>query len=288
MGEQGPRKASRVAFGRVGDTVRPVNEHCTVRVLKADSFGRVECLALDDQNVLRRVACGGRWPASAWVARLLLRRERRALQALEGEAGFPKRLAASGSLEGARQAQPEDGRATRRALVHPDGVLLREYVAGRPLSQAQHLPHNFFDRLEELVERMHARGVCHNDLHKEPNVLVAEDGFPVLIDFQLASVHPRRGRAFRVRCHEDLRHVQKHRRRYLRDGRGPEGLAPPPAHERLRRKPLSWVWRKTGKPLYEFITRRWLGYSDGEARRPSSGPWPQWGPPLPPWPPAKD
>ncbi|HPF15158.1 MAG TPA: phosphotransferase, partial [Planctomycetota bacterium] len=160
-------------------------------------------------------------------------------------------------------------------------VLVREFVDGEALHRATSLASNFFERLEELVDRMHAEGVCHNDLHKEQNILVDPRGFPCLIDFQLASVHSGPSRAFRVRVHEDRRHVQKHRRRYLRDGRGPVGSAPPAA--RLPRKPLSWVWRRTGKPIYHWFTRSVLGRWDGEERRPSTGPWPRWTGPLPPW-----
>ncbi|MCA9001014.1 MAG: phosphotransferase, partial [Planctomycetes bacterium] len=171
-------------------------------------------------------------------------------------------------------------------------VLVRHATVGQALHRATELPVNFFDRLEELVAAMHARGICHNDLHKEQNVLVDEQGYPGLIDFQLASVHAGDSRAFRVRCHEDLRHIQKHRRRYLRDGRGPEGVLVEDsiragAGAGLKRRPLSLVWRRTGKPLYHFITRRILRRWDGEERRESSGPWPAWTAALPPWPDSK-
>ena len=119
----------------------------------------------------------------------------------------------------------------------------------------------------------------HNDLHKEQNVLVLEDGRPALVDFQLASVHRARGRPFEARCREDLRHLQKHRRRYTRDGRGPSEQATG-AGAGLKRGVVARVWRVTGKPLYNLVTRRLLRTRDGEERRPSSGPWPRWEPPL--------
>jgi hypothetical protein len=123
--------------------------------------------------------------------------------------------------------------------------------------------------------------VCHNDLHKEQNILVGADGFPHLIDFQLASVHRRRGPVFRSRSRDDLRHAQKHRRRYTRAGRAPAAVTGDRAQGRghgLRRGTVAAIWRRTGKPLYNFITRRLLGTSDGELRRDSSGPWPRWMP----------
>ena len=152
----------------------------------------------------------------------MLARERKALQRLAGIQGIPRRI------EGQDCAWATQAASAPYAAPRRDCVGLREFVEGAPLSKATCLPENFFDRLAELVERMHAVGVCHNDLHKEQNILVGEDGYPSLIDFQLASVHSVGSRAHRVRCYEDLRHVQKHRRRYLRDGRGPGGARAQP------------------------------------------------------------
>ena len=107
--------------------------------------------------------------------------------------------------------------------------------------------------------------------------MLCRSGRPALIDFQLASVHLRWGRLFRSRVQDDLRHLQKHRRRYTRDGRGPAG-EPEQRGEfhGLPRTGTSALWRRTGKPLYLFVTRRLLRTRDGEERRPSSGPWPEW------------
>jgi len=105
-------------------------------------------------------------------------------------------------------------------------------------------------------------------------VLVGPDGWPQLIDFQLASVHPRRGRRFRRRCREDLRHVQKHAGRYRAAGR---------SHRAEPRSLLAALWRRCGKPVYNLITRRlWRGARRTEPRRPRQGPWPRWREPLQP------
>jgi hypothetical protein len=119
--------------------------------------------------------------------------------------------------------------------------------------------------------------VCHNDLHKEQNVLVGVDGAPALIDLQLASVHERRGRVFSVRCGDDRRHVAKHARRYARAGRGPEGagLASPANLDLPRRSLAAALWRWLVKPAYNRVGLV-LGLRDREPRRPSSGPWPRW------------
>ncbi len=230
-----------------------------VRTLKEDALGKVQLIETDGERGVLRVACGGPVPGSRLIARLLLRRERAALAALEGMVEVPRLMAQAGVGQSA-------------------GTLLRSFLPGAPLQEAEALPADFFDRLADLVRDCHARGVCHNDLHKEPNILVAPDGRPCLLDFQLASVHVRLGRSFRVRCREDLRHVEKHRRRYEDRGRKAEGQG-----EALpRRSWLAWTWLRFGKPVYNFVTRRILRTRDGEARRPSSGPWPRWDPPLGP------
>ena len=119
-----------------------------------------------------------------------------------------------------------------------------------------------------------------NDLHKEPNILVLPDGRPALIDFQLASVHvSRESRSFRVRQAEDLRHVDKHRRRYERRG------APKTERDRAgrtKRSLLSAGWRRLGKPVYNGIVHGLFGQPSSEPRRPESGPWPEWVAPLSP------
>ena len=242
-------------------------------VLKRDALGRVELLEEGAARRVRRLAVGGRVPGSGPLARALLRRERRALERLEGLEGVPALEADPRWLTAGQEgAAPGAGR-----------VLVRSFVEGRALHEAEVLALDFFERLEELVGRMHARGVCHNDLHKEQNVVVGDDGWPALVDFQLASVHPSGGRAFRVRCGDDLRHVAKHRRRYTRDGRGPDAEPQPGRMEAPPALPprslAAGLWRKLVKPVYNLVTRG-LGLADGEPRRPSSGPWPRWSGPL--------
>jgi len=239
-----------------------VGEAHIITELKRDLLGSVELLGRGQERVVRRSATGSRLPGSALLARYLVIRERRSLAALAGLAGIPRAVDPGpwGPLAG-----------------RPGSSLLREYIPGQPLHRARVLPRDFFDLLDGLVLALHARGVCHNDLHKEQNILVQPCGRPALIDFQLASVHLRWGRLFRSRVQDDLRHLQKHRRRYTRDGRGPAG-EPEQRGEfhGLPRTGTSALWRRTGKPLYLFVTRRLLGTRDGEERRPSSGPWPEW------------
>ncbi|MEM7516304.1 MAG: hypothetical protein AAF368_05195 [Planctomycetota bacterium] len=243
-----------------------------VQVLKQDEFGRVELLPVlaSGQRVqaIRRVAIRG----TLWapVARRLLARERRALARLEGLEGVTHEW---------REVQPI---APLPPLPAGKGVLYRAFVRGVPLHRANELPLDFFDQLDLLVQALHERGVCHNDLHKEQNILVGDDGYPWLVDFQLASVHEREGRVFRSRVRDDLRHVQKHRRRYTRDGRGPTEISRG-AGFGLERRGAARFWKRRVKPLWKGLAargllQRWFGKAESEERRASSDPFPSFGP----------
>ncbi|HEX5054778.1 MAG TPA: phosphotransferase [Planctomycetota bacterium] len=227
-------------------TVRP--DPSVERLLKRDALGRVELVRDGTGFVVQRVP--SRVPVLGTVARLMIRREHRALSALAGLADVPA------------------------VVVGARGVARRSWLPGQPLSVARELPRDYFDRLEELVRAMHARGVCHNDLHKEGNILVGDDGRPALIDFQLASLHPRRGRSFGLRAAEDLRQIQKHRSLYCR-GMGTES----PIDLGLRRpRLLARAWRRLWKPVYNTLMRRSglrARLSSGEPRR-RAGAWPRW------------
>jgi len=247
--------------------MRPENrgtlqEHQVVRVLKRDAFGRVELVAAADGPLVRRVAAGGAFPGTRWIARVLLARERRALRCLAGVPG----VAALHARDGASAART---------------TLLRGWIEGRPLCLATELPRDYFERLEELVRALHDRGVCHNDLHKEANVLVGDDGRPALVDFQLASVHARRGRLFASRAREDLRHVWKHRSFYLAALGEPDPLA----GAAPRRSFVAETWRRLGKPIYGALKRLIRGSRASESDEPRRGrgdPWPRWRDPVGP------
>ncbi len=203
--------------------------------LKQDIFGTVslERMPGDAARVVRDVS-SARW----WVrplARSLANREARALHRLDGLAHVPRLLGRVG------------------AELH------REWIDGEPMQRSR--PHDpaYFRAAMHLVRQLHARDVVHNDLAKEPNWLVTPRGEPALVDFQLAWHSPRRSRLFRSLAHDDLRHLLKHKRTYV-----PERLT---ARERRILQRRSWVaraWLHTGKPLYRWITRGLLGWSDRE------------------------
>ncbi len=244
--------------------------------MKRDALGAVHRVVLERAEEPQRefvLRSMDGWLLLRPVARLLARREQRAMTVCRG--------GAQGRLEPAPVLLDEERAALGRIPgVRAKELFTRPFFAGAPLHRAERLPLDFFDLLESAVRSLHAAGVCHNDLHKEQNVVVDRAGRPRLIDFQLASVHPgRRGKRYESRCRDDLRHVQKLRRRYTMNGRGPAEAAVAEA-SRMRRRGLALLWRRTGKPAYLFLTRGLLRTKDGEDRRPFEGPWPQWDGPV--------
>ncbi|MEM7306188.1 MAG: phosphotransferase [Planctomycetota bacterium] len=243
--------------------------------LKNDMMGLVERVDGPSGPVVRRVAKGGSIPGTRLVARVLMGRERRALERLADVTGVARLV----EDEAYASAPSLGGGPPRRK-----DVLMRSWVDGNPLQQADELPENFFELLEDLVRELHRRGVCHNDLHKEANILVGEDGYPALVDFQLASVHEREDRGYGVRVREDLRHVKKHRWKYTSRGGAAAEAATAAGEVRPSKKRsfLAHAWLRFGKPPYLFVTRKVIGYKGGERGRPKTGPWPEWTAPLAP------
>jgi len=184
--------------------------------------------------VIVRNAGPARWWLR-WLARYLLGREAKALAALDGMEGVPQ------------------------LLQHERDTLIRSYLAGKPLHEAETEDLLWFKAAARLLRRLHGAGVCHNDLAKEPNLLVLDDGSPAFIDFQLAWHTSRRGRLFRGAAREDIRHLLKHKRSYC-----PDGLTQRERTILANPSPMSRVWARTAKPVYLFITRRILGWADRE------------------------
>lgn len=57
--------------------------------------------------------------------------------------------------------------------LRPDGLVL-EAIDGKPVSAFRQgdLPASFFDELDSIIARLHARGIAHSDLKKRDNILV--------------------------------------------------------------------------------------------------------------------
>lgn len=205
-----------------------------MRELKTDLFGTVWRGAENGREfVLRDTASARCW--TGWLARSLCRREARALARLDGLPGTPRLL------------------ATDRH------TLRREWIEGRPMQFARPRNAQYFRAARVLLARLHRQGVAHNDVAKEPNWLVTPAGSPALVDFQLAVVAPRRGRAFRAMAREDIRHLLKHKRTYC-----PERLTARERRILATPAPVPRAWRAVIKPGYTFVTRRLFRWADRE------------------------
>lgn len=206
-------------------------------VLKRDIFSETVAghLASDPsvKVVLRRLD-GVPWYAAP-IAQFLARREVRGLKAVQGIEGVPILLAAD------------------RAGI------LRVWSHGTPLHLAKPGAAQWYSDAQRLLREMRARGVCHNDIAKPQNWLMTPQGKAAVIDFQLASVHRRKGKLFRIAAREDLRHMLKQKRAYA-----PHLLTPSEKRILAQKSLPSRIWMATGKKLYNFITRRLMNWSDGE------------------------
>lgn len=216
------------------ESTRSRLDHDSCQVLKKDLFGTVSLVRSPGGPQVHRDTRDTPW-WTRWLARHLAGREARALQAAAAVPNVPR-------------------------LISWDGrVLVRSWLEGQPMQQAQPADAAYFDAALALVRKLHVAGVVHNDLAKEPNWLVLADGRPGLIDFQLAWTPRRRGPMFRLLGREDLRHTLKHKRFYRADA-----LRKRESALLARRAWTSRLWMATGKKAYLFVTRRLLGWADRE------------------------
>lgn len=206
----------------------------STELLKKDLFGEIRRQIIAGEEFIVRDTGS----ASPWIrclSRLLLRREARILGLLAGVQGVP----------GVRSMG--------------DGRLLRVYLAGLPMQRARPADPAYFRSAARLLRTLHRRGIAHNDLAKENNVLVLDSGDPAFVDFQLACHSERRGLLFRLAAYEDLRHLLKHKRTYC-----PQALTV--RERKILDSPSvpSRVNRRMVKPLYLLLTRRILRWADRE------------------------
>lgn len=189
---------------------------------------------------------------AGWIGRWLGRREVRAYRLLHDVPGIPS---------DAGEVRVE-GRRWNSAAAH-------RYIEGHPLRKDEQPDDGFFPRLEEMVREMHRRGLAYVDLNKRENILVAEDGSPVLVDFQIHFAPPRWAawlpparwllREFQA---GDLYHLRKHILSQRPD------LVPPDERDLRRFQPASGrIWRMLYVGPAQFLRRRllvWLRVRDGQ------------------------
>jgi hypothetical protein len=205
-------------------------------VLKRDllSETRKGRFAGGSEPVIRRIVTAAPWWSRplAWV---LAHREIAALRAVDGIAGVPSLHA-----------------------VDRDG-LFRSWSDGTPLHLARPADPAWYRDAHRLLRDFRRRGVTHNDLAKPQNWLMTPAGRAAVIDFQLASRHRRKGRWFRLMAYEDFRHLLKQKKAFA-----PELLSPTGRRLLGRRSLPSRIWMATGKKVYNFVTRGFFRWSDGE------------------------
>ena len=211
-------------------------EFVSETVLKRDLFSetRKGRLAGGTEPVIRRIVTAAPWWSRplGWV---LARREIRALSAVDGIAGVPK-------------------------LFWTDRHgLCRSWSEGTPLHLARPADPAWYRDAHRLLRDFRRRGVTHNDLAKPQNWLMTPAGLAGVIDFQLASRHRRKGRFFRLMAYEDFRHLLKQKNAFA-----PALLSPTGRRLLARRSLPSRIWMASGKRLYNFITRGFFRWSDGE------------------------
>jgi len=208
-------------------------------VLKRDVFSTIERGVFaapegDVPAILRRLDQIPWW--SKPLAKHLFNRERRAL-AIAGKLGSAPRLLFAGET-----------------------VLVRSFIDGVPLYMAKPVGDaGYFRDAQRALRDLQRALITHNDLNKPQNWLRGADGKPYMTDFQLAAVFKKRSKLFRLMAYEDLRHLLKHKRKYV-----PEALT---ASEKriLARKTLpTRIWMATGKRVYYLITRGIFGFVDRE------------------------
>lgn len=210
-----------------------------VRTFKHDFFAATGMYANGEDRIvvkIYRVAPLGWFPMD-WTGSIQARHESRMYQLLAGIDGIPRFV----------------GRVGSTGFAHA-------YVDGRPLARDDRPDDQFFSRLAQLLQALHARRAAYVDLEKRENIIVGTDGRPYLIDFQISWHIPihRCGRslvagmATQFLQSADLYHLLKHKRRLRPDQLTADEFA------RSSRLPAYIRWhRAIFRPITEW-RRRWL------------------------------
>ncbi len=143
-----------------------------------------------------------------------------------------------------------------KLLDEKEGYHIRSFIPGESMHRCpEKLNAEYFKRSKQLLLTMRQYGVANNDLAKEANWLVTEDGNPAITDFQLAISFKKNNKILRILAREDLRQLLKHKRKYS-SVTGKET-------QLLNNKTiLSKIYKNTVKRVYLLITRKILGWED--------------------------
>ena len=156
-----------------------------------------------------------------WAGIPQLAREEKAYRRLEGVSGVP--------------------RFTRR--LDRDAIIM-EYVGGIRLPKF-HRRHGgvprVTQRLKELLDQVHARGIIHGDLRSRDNILVTPGGDIYLIDFSSASLFERDSWAGRV-LFPRLKRAEERALLKWKVALTPGEITPEELATYRRFKRMRWLW----------------------------------------------
>ena len=153
-----------------------------------------------------------------------------------------------------------------------DTAYLRAFVAGRCRARALSLTPPGRGSTPRCA-RCTGAGVAYVDSNKPENVLVGDDGFPYLIDFQIAwrcgpSADHTLGRWWLARLQrEDLYHALKHKRRFARESMTSDELTSVRQRSVLIRlhRLLNHPYHMVRRPLFRWLRRTGRVLSSGSS-----------------------
>ncbi len=207
-----------------------------ISILKEDVFGSVSHVGLNGNTFICRNYSQARNVFTRAVAYILAKREAEIL----------------------KEASAIGASRVPKLLYFGNGILCRTYIPGKSLRVHQNPDESFYTEAHQLLEELHNLGIVHNDLQKPENWLVTESGGAAIIDFQLAVAFKNpRNRLLAIGKREDIRHLYKNKKRFCPDRLNDEELLIINS-----KHPVNKVFMDYFKPVYDFITRKVLRYSD--------------------------
>lgn len=146
--------------------------------------------------------------------------------------------------------------------LYDNAGFIYEYIDGLSLAEAKDLSDDFFDRLLDLLNRIHSRGIAYLDMNKRSNIIIGTDGRPFLIDFQISlyvNKNPLIGKSLAERLSDclqkaDLYHLFKHKRKLK-----PQLLTPEEKNISLTKTKLIALHRLIAEP-FKKLRRDLLRY----------------------------
>ncbi len=154
----------------------------------------VKWISLNGSDLVVKDYHSGKSLFGRLLGRFLIYREKAAYERLDGLLGIPRYY---GTLD-------------------PYALIL-QHVPARSVTEISpdEIPPGFFELLSHLVETLHRRGIAHGDLHNLNNILITDDGQPVIVDFTSAIMtgsNPLAALLFPALCDDDWRGVYKLKR----------------------------------------------------------------------------